>query len=155
MNNKIIKGAGTLSNLPAGFTGWEKIIKNGWEIMPSGYKTGLFGLRQYMEEEDSPLINKEREIIYNMLKLFIPGEYGYYFIETHEHDEPEDIPEYAKGVWERVYYTPMPFYYESGEYNSIDVAYSRSKTEDYTYYAISLHGCSFASALTEYVRVAK
>jgi len=83
-----------------------------------------------------------------MLKLFIPGEYGYYFSETHEHDEPEELEDFE---YKTVYYTPLDFYYESGEYSRVEVAY----TEDYAYYAISLHGCSFASALTEYVRVAR
>ena len=119
-----------------------------WEITPSDSKTGLFMEEMWREEEDSPLINKERQIIHDMLKLFIPGEYGYYFSETHEHDKPEDIPE---GVWKRVYYTPLDFYYESGEYNIINTV----STKDYVYYSISLHGSSFSSALTEYVRVAK
>jgi hypothetical protein len=126
------------------------IIKNGWEIIPSDSKTGLFMEEMWMEEEDFPLINKEQKIIHDMLKLFIPGEYGYYFSEIHEHNRPEDIP-HGEDAWKRVYYTPLDFFYESGEYNIISVAY----TEDYTYYAISLHGCSFSSALTEYVRVAK
>ena len=126
------------------------IIKNGWEIIPSDSKAGLFMEEMWMEEEDFPLINKEQQIIHDMLKLFIPGEYGYYFSETHEHDEPEDIP-HGEDVWKRVYYTPLDFYYESGEYNIISTAY----TEDYIYYSISLHGCSMASALTEYVRIAK
>ena len=124
------------------------IIKNGWEIIPSDSKAGLFMEEMWMEEEDFPLINKEQQIIHDMLKLFIPGEYGYYFSETHEHDEPEDIP-HDEDVWKRVYYTPLDFYYESGEYNIISTAY----TEDYIYYSISLHGCSMASALTEYVRI--
>jgi|TARA_R110001583_G_scaffold2282_1_gene16815 hypothetical protein len=132
MNNKLVSTYG--------------IIVDGWEIIPSDAKEGLFMEEMWVEEE--------QQIIHDMLKLFIPEEYGYYFSETHEHDEPEDIPhgeDVTGSVWKRVYRTPLPLYHETGEYNCIDVAY----TEDYTYYAISLHGCSFASALTEYVRVAK
>jgi len=130
-------------------------IVDGWEIIPSDAKEGLFMEENWMKEEDFPLINKEQQIIHDMLKLFIPGEYGYYFGEIHEHDDPEDIPhgegiwKNGEGIWKTVYNTPRDFYYRASEYNSIDVAY----TEDYTYYAISLHGCSLASALTEYVRI--
>ena len=130
------------------------IIVDGWEIIPSDAKEGLFMEEMWVEEEDFPLINKEQQIIHDMLKLFFPGEYGYYFSEIHEHDEPEDIPhgeDVTGSVWKRVYRTPLPLYHETGEYNCIDVAY----TEDYTYYAISLHGSSFASADTQFVRVAK
>ena len=135
-----------------------KII-DGWEVCPK-HSQGLYAFsdEEYFSEnfkEDYPLVYKEQRIIQDMLKLLIPGEYGYYDAETHKHDKPEDIPEFLRDdgerVWKTVYDTPLDFYYRAGEYNSIDVAY----TEDYTYYDISLHGCSFASAPTEYVRVAK
>jgi len=130
------------------------VIKDGWEVCPKNTH-GLYSFAddEYFSEnfkEEYPLVYKEQRIIHDMLKLFIPEEYGYYFSETHEHDEPEDIP-HGKGVWKRVYYTPLGFYSKTGEYNIISVSY----TEDYTYYAVSLHGCNFASALTEYVRIAK
>ena len=127
---------------------------NGWEVSePTGDRLYAFGDDEYVlgSKEEYPLIYKEQRIIQDMLKLFIPADYGYYFSETHEHEEPEDIPPHDKDVWKTVYYTPLPLYYDSGEYNIIQVAY----TEDYIYYAISLHGSSFASALTEYVRIAK
>ena len=145
-----------------------KKFKDGWEIIPADSNAGLFMEEGWMEEENLPLkfkivysvINKEQQIIHDILKLFIPGEYGYYFSEAHEHDEPDDIPYDGcpcpdccptgrKYLWERVYYTPPGLVSKTGEYNIISVAY----TEDYTYYAISLHGCSLASALTEYVRI--
>tara|TARA_R110000824_G_scaffold134441_1_gene297439 strand:+ start:111 stop:530 length:420 start_codon:yes stop_codon:yes gene_type:complete len=126
-----------------------KII-NGWEMCePKSERLYAFGDDEYFEEnfkEDYPLLYKEQRIIQDMLKLFISGEYGYYFSETHEHERPEELDDLE---YNRVYYTPLPLYYETGEYNCIDVAYSK----DYVYYAISLHGCSFSSALTEYVKV--
>ena len=130
------------------------VIKDGWEIIPKNTQ-GLYAFSddEYFEEnfkEEYPLVYKEQRIVQDMLKLFIPGEYGYYFSETHEHDEPEDIP-HGKGVWKTVYYTPVAFYSKAGEYNIIETV----STEDYIYYAISLHGSGFASALTEYVRVAR
>ena len=128
---------------------------NGWEVSePTGDRLYAFGDDEYLIKnfkEEYPLIYKEQRIIQDMLKLFIPADYGYYFSETHEHEEPEDIPPYGEHLWKTVYYTPLPLYYESGEYNIIQVAY----TEDYIYYAISLHGSSFASALTEYVRITR
>ena len=122
------------------------VIKDGWEIIPADSKTGLFMKENWMYNEGPA--KQEQDILHDMLKLFIPGEYGYYFSETHEHDEPEELEDFE---YKTVYYTPLDFYYESGEYSRVEVAY----TEDYAYYAISLHGCSFASALTEYVRVAR
>jgi len=128
-------------------------IENGWEMIPGN--TPVAGLchldvshlvSEYKEE--FPLIYKEQVVIHDLLKLFITDEYGYYFSETHEHERPEELDSLE---YKRLYYTPLDFYYKAGEYNSIDVAY----TKEYTYYAISLHGCSFASALTEYVRVAR
>jgi len=129
------------------------IIVDGWEIIPSDAKEGLFMEEMWVEEEDYSLYNKEQQIIHDMLKLFIPGEYGYYFSEIgfHEHGEPEDIPEFTYDKWKRVYRTPLDFYHKSGGYNII----TTTSTEDYTYYAISLHGSSFASADTQFVRVAK
>ena len=124
-------------------------FKDGWEIIPADSKAGLF-MEEDWEERLSPIIDKEQQIIYNMLKLFIPEEYGYYFDEIHEHDEPEDIP-HGEGVWRTVYSTPLGFYYKAGEYNIINT----TSTEEYIYYAIGLHGCSLQSALTEYVRVPK
>tara|TARA_R100000664_G_C2754112_1_gene141632 strand:- start:479 stop:874 length:396 start_codon:yes stop_codon:yes gene_type:complete len=126
-------------------------VVNGWEMVPADvdFNSGIFMEENWMNRE-SPLINTEQQIIYNMLKLFIPGDYGYYFSEIHEHDKPEEIPQ-GKDLWSTVYYTPSDFYYRSGEYNIIHTA----STEDYTYYAISLHGCHFSAALTEYVRVSK
>ena len=120
-----------------------------WEIIPSDSKTGLFMPEMWMDEEDCPLSNKEQQIIHDMLKLFISGEYGYYFCEVHDSPRPKDIPEFTEGVWKKVYDTPLDFYYKSGEYNTI----TTRTTEDYIYYAISLHGCSMASALTQFVRV--
>tara|TARA_R100000773_G_scaffold38118_1_gene33221 strand:- start:828 stop:1226 length:399 start_codon:yes stop_codon:yes gene_type:complete len=129
----------------------KKIIDN-WEICKPDDK-GLYAFDglSYLDDEhkdDSSLIYQEQKLILDMLKLFITGEYGYYFSEVHTHERPEELDSLE---FKRVYYTPVDFYHKSGEYNCISVAY----TEDYTYYAISLHGCSFASALTEYVRVAK
>ena len=127
-------------------------IKDGWEITPSNIAGGPFQKdRKYLEEEfkeDWPLVYKEQLLIYDLLKLLITGDCGYYFNEIHEHEQPEELNNLE---WKRVYHTPRDYYKQSGEYNTVDVAY----TEDYTYYAISLHGCSFSSALTEYVRVAK
>ena len=130
-----------------------KII-NGWETCkPNAQGLYAFHGLSYLDQEfkdDHPLMCKEQKLILDMLKLFIPGEYGYYFSEIHEHERPEELDDLE---YSRVYYTPLPFAYQSGEYNCIDVAY----TEDYTYYAISLHVDihGFASALTEYVRVPK
>ena len=127
-------------------------IVNGWEVCePKSERLYAFGDDEYFEEnfkEDYPLIYKEQRIIQDMLKLIIPADYDYYFSETHTHERPEELDDLK---YNRVYYTPLPLYHQSGEYNCIDVAY----TEDYVYYAISLHGCSFASALTEYVRIAR
>ena len=133
-------------------------IKDGWEIIPADSETGLFLPENWMYNEG--LAKQEQKIIHDMLKLFISGEYGYYFSEIHEHDRPEEIDNLE---YKRLYYTPLPFFHETGEYNSIDVAYKsyslsnrlfqKISTENYTYYAISLHGSSFSSALTEYVRV--
>ena len=124
-------------------------FKDGWEIVPSDSKTGLFMQENWMYNEGQA--KQEQDILHDMLKLFIPGEYGYYFCEVHDSPRPKDIPEFTEGVWKNVYYTPAAFYYKSGEYNII----TTTSTEDYAYYAISLHGCSFASALTEFARVAK
>ena len=129
----------------------KKIIDN-WEICKPDDK-GLYAFDglSYLDDEykdDSSLIYQEQKLILDMLKLFITGEYGYYFSEVHTHERPEELDSLE---FKRVYYTPVDFYHKSGEYNCINVAY----TEDYTYYAISLHGCIFACALTEYVRVAK
>ena len=129
----------------------KKIIDN-WEICKPDDK-GLYAFDglSYLDDEhkgDSSLIYQEQKLILDMLKLFITGEYGYYFSEVHTHERPEELDSLE---FKRVYYAPVDFYHKSGEYNCISVAY----TEDYTYYAISLHGCSFESALTEYVRVAK
>ena len=46
-------------------------FKDGWEIIPADSKVGLF-MEEDWEERLSPLIDKEQQIIYNMLKLFIP-----------------------------------------------------------------------------------
>ena len=126
-----------------------KII-DGWEICKPNAK-GLYAFHalSYLDNEfkdEHPLIYQEQKLIIDMLKLFITEHYGYYFSETHEHDRPKELDDLE---YKRLYYTPLDFYYKSGEYNCIDVAY----TKEYTYYAISLHGCDFASALTEYVRV--
>ena len=126
-----------------------KIVDN-WEIIPSGCTaSGMFIPENWDEVglEEYPLIIKEQRVIHDMLKLFIPGEYGYYFSVAHEHDKPEDIPK-SESVWKTVYDTPLAFYYKAGEYNTITTA----STEDYVYYAISLHGSSLASALTEFVK---
>ena len=144
----------------------EEVIKDGWQIIPADYKntayssTGYYSSQpeSYFKEqfaEDHPLVYKEQMIIRDMLKIFIPEgvEYGYYFSEVHGGDRPRDVPtEYED--WREVYHTPAPYYCKSGEYNTIDVS-STDKIVDYVYYAISVHGSSFQSALTEYVRVAK
>ena len=128
-------------------------IKDSWEIIPADSKTGLFLPENWMYNEG--LVKQEQKIIHDMLKLFISGEYGYYFSEIHEHNRPEEIDNLE---YKRLYHTPLPFFHETGEYNSIDVAYTEDYSlchldEHYTYYAISLRGSSFSSALTEYVRV--
>jgi len=127
-------------------------LKNGWEVITNKNSHELFARLddpQYYGPEfqdEHPLIYKEQSIILDLLNLFINGEFCYYFNEVHDSPEPEDLENLD---WKRLYYTPVDFYYKSGEYNSIDVAY----TDGFTYYAISLHGSSFCSALTEYVRV--
>jgi hypothetical protein len=132
---------------------------NGWYIHKSSDNEGLFMSEMWDWEtlEDFPKIVAEQKIILSMLKLFIKGEYGYYFSETHETEEPSDLPtqwdendeKKKEKVWETVYSTPDSYYNSSSEYNYISV----HRSKEFTYYAISLHGCSFSSSLTEYVRI--
>tara|TARA_Y100001951_G_scaffold47871_1_gene37775 strand:+ start:30 stop:461 length:432 start_codon:yes stop_codon:yes gene_type:complete len=142
----------------------EEVIKDGWQIIPADYKntayssTGYYSSQpeSYFKEqfaEDHPKLYKEHMIIRGILELAIPGEYGYYFSEVHEHDKPTDIPDVPRGEdgWRVVYDTPLALYHSTGEYSLI----CYTNTEEYSYYSISLHGSSFQSALTEYVRIAK
>ena len=100
------------------------------------------------------------KVIYLIVEMFIRNqatEYGYYFSESHETDEPSDLPtqwgendeKKEEEIWKTVYNTPLSYYYQAGEYHHISV----HRSKEFTYYGISLRGCSFSSALTEYVRI--
>ena len=102
-----------------------------------------------MSVEDS---NSDPEF-FSLLNRLIFNEYkevGYYFIETSEGPKPEDIPT----KWSLVY-DSSPLHglrlTPANEYSLLKVASSNG----HLYFAISAFGSSFASALTEYVRVPK
>ena len=136
---------------------------DGWYVYKSSDEDGLFMPEMWDYEtmkEEYPLVHQEMKVIYSILEMFIrtqATEYGYYFSETHETDEPSDLPtewdendeKKEEKIWKTVYDTPMSYYYQAGEYHHISV----HRSDEFTYYAISLHGCSFQSALTEYVRI--
>jgi len=88
---------------------------------------------------------------FSLLNRFIFNEYkevGYYFIETSEGPKPEDIPTkwllvYDSSPLHGLRLTP------ADEYSLLKIAYSGT----HLYFAISAFGSTFASALTEYVKV--
>jgi hypothetical protein len=130
---------------------------DGWYVYNSSDENGLFSPEDWEFSEKYPLVAAEQKVILSMLKLFVKGDYGHYFSEIHETDEPSDLPtqwdengeKKDKEIWKTVYDTPAAYYYKSYEYNIIKT----HRTKEFTYYAISLHGSSLASALTEYVRI--
>ena len=135
---------------------------NGWYIHKSSDNEGLFMSEMWDEEAlaEFPLVHQEQKLIYSMLEMLVKSqakEYGYYFSETHETEEPSDLPtqwdendqKKEEKIWSTVYSTPDSYYSNSSEYNHISV----HRSKEFTYYAISLHGCSFQSGLTEYVRI--
>ena len=136
---------------------------DGWYVYKSSDEDGLFMPEMWDYEtmkEEYPLVYQEMKVIYSILEMFIKSqatEYGYYFSETHETDEPSDLPtqwdendeKKEEEIWKTVYNTPLSYYYQAGEYHHISV----HRSDEFTYYAISLRGCSFSSALTEYVRI--
>ena len=130
---------------------------DGWYMFNSSDEDGLFSPEDWEVSEKYPLVAAEQKVIHSVLKLFVKGDYGHYFSEIHETDEPSDLPtqwdendeKKEKEIWKTVYDTPMSYYYQAGEYHHISV----HRSKEFTYYAISLRGCSFSSALTEYVRI--
>ena len=130
---------------------------DGWYMFNSSDEDGLFSPEDWEVSEKYPLVAAEQKVIHSVLKLFVKGDYGHYFSETHETDEASDLAtqwdendeKKEKEIWKTVYDTPMSYYYQAGEYHHISV----HRSKEFTYYAISLRGCSFQSALTEYVRI--
>jgi len=130
---------------------------DGWYMFNSSDEDGLFSPEDWEVSEKYPLVAAEQKVIHSMLKLFVKGDYGHYFSEIHETDEPSDLPtqwdendeKKEEKIWKTVYDTPLSYYYQAGEYHHISV----HRSKEFTYYAISLRGCSFQSALTEYVRI--
>ena len=117
----------------------------GWEQVPvSQIKEDLL-----MSVEDSNSNNDPE--FFSLLNRLIFNEYkevGYYFIETSEGPKPEDIPT----KWSLVY-DSSPLHglrlTPANEYSLLKVASSNG----HLYFAISAFGSTFASALTEYVKV--
>ena len=135
---------------------------DGWYVYKSSDDDGLFMPEMWDWEllDDFPLVKQELKVIYSLLEMLIRSqatEYGYYFSESHETDEPSDLPtqwdendeKKEEEIWKTVYNTPLSYYYQAGEYHDISV----HRSKEFTYYGISLRGCSFQSALTEYVRI--
>ena len=128
---------------------------DGWYVYKSSDDDGLFMPEMWDWESlnDFPLVQQELKVIYSLLEMLIRSqatEYGYYFSESHETDEPSDLQKPTiRGVWSTVYDTPASYYNQAHEYHHISTSYSK----EFTYYGISLRGCSFSSALTEYVRI--
>ena len=135
---------------------------DGWYVYKSSDEDGVFMPEMWDWEtlEDYPLVQQEVKVIYSLLEVLIRSqatEYGYYFNETYQTDEPSDLPtqwdengeKKEEEIWKTVYDTPTAYYSKAGEYHHISV----HRSKEFTYYAISLRGCSFQSALTEYVRI--
>ena len=134
---------------------------DGWYVYKSSDEDGLFMPEMWDWEtlEEYPLVQQEVKVIYSLLEVLIRSQapvYGYYFGEMHD-EEPSDLPtqwdendeKKEEKIWKTVYNTPDAYYSKAYEYHGI----STHRSDEFTYYAISLHGCSFQSALTEYVRI--
>ena len=135
---------------------------DGWYVYKSSDEDGLFMPEMWdweTLEEDFPLVQQEVKVIYSLLEVLIRSQapvYGYYFGEMHD-EEPSDLPtqwdendeKKEEKIWSTVYDTPAAYYSKAYEYHGI----STHRSDEFTYYAISKHGCSFQSALTEYVRI--
>jgi hypothetical protein len=134
---------------------------DGWYVYKSSDEDGLFMPEMWDWEtlEDYPLVQQEVKVIYSLLEVLIRSQapvYGYYFGEMHD-EEPSDLPtqwdengeKKKEKIWKTVYDTPTSYYSKAYEYHIITTHLS----DEFTYYAISKHGCSFQSALTEYVRI--
>ena len=130
---------------------------DGWYMFNSSDEDGLFSPEDWEVSEKYPLVAAEQKVIHSVLKLFVKGDYGHYFSEIHETDEPSDLPtqwdendeKKEEEIWKTVYFTPDAYYNKSYSYNIIKT----HRSDEFTYYAISLHGCDFQSAPTEYVRI--
>jgi hypothetical protein len=135
---------------------------DGWYVYKSSDEDGVFMPEMWDWEtlEDYPLVQQEVKVIYSLLEVLIRSqatEYGYYFNETYQTDEPSDLPtqwdengeKKEEKIWSTVYNTPDAYYNQAGEYHIVKT----HRSDEFTYYAISKHGCSFQSALTEYVRI--
>ena len=135
---------------------------DGWYVYKSSDEDGLFMPEMWdweTLEEDFPLVQQEVKVIYSLLEVLIRSQapvYGYYFGEMHD-EEPSDLPtqwdendeKKEEKIWKTVYDTPASYYSKAYEYHHI----ATHRSDEFTYYAISKHGCSFQSALTEYVRI--
>ena len=136
---------------------------DGWYVYKSSDEDGLFMPEMWDWEtlEESPLVHQELKVIYSLLEVLIRSQapvYGYNFHDAGMHDEePSDLPtqwdendeKKEEKIWSTVYDTPDSYRYQTGEYHSVTTHYS----DEFTYYAISRHGGSFRSALTEHVRI--
>ena len=134
---------------------------DGWYVYKSSDEDGLFMPEMWDWEtlEEYPLVQQEVKVIYSLLEVLIRSQapvYGYYFGEMHD-EEPSDLPtqwdendeKKEEKIWKTVYNTPDAYYSKAYEYHII----TTHRSDEFTYYAISKHGCSFQSALTEYVRI--
>ena len=135
---------------------------DGWYVYKSSDEDGIFMPEMWPWEtlkEESPLVHQELKVIYSLLEVLIRSQapvYGYYFGEMHD-EEPSDLPtqwdendeKKEEKIWKTVYNTPDAYYSKAYEYHII----TTHRSDEFTYYAISKHGCSFQSALTEYVRI--
>ena len=131
--------------------------KNGWEIVPFTSKNNGIFASWRLESKYQTTMLEEQKRLDALLRLFtieefdtnnVGGWYGYYCSEQHGLENPADLP--ANG-WKKVYETPFPVSKRMGEYNIVKV----NESDHYVYYAISLNGSADASAVTEYVRLAK
>ena len=109
--------------------------------------------KQFFEEtEDIISKSPEQTRVLSLLKELIPVEnFDWYFHECHDYDE-EIENKMATLKFNKVYDSCYIDWLRSPSgYNIIDIA----SDEEYWYLAVSLNGCSLASALTEYVRFKK
>ena len=109
--------------------------------------------KQFFEEtEDIITKSPEQARVLSLLKELLPVKtVDWYFNECHEYDEDIETKMDSLRFYD-VYNTCFIDWLKSPSgYNVISIA----SDEEYWYLAVSLNGCSLASALTEYVRFKK
>ena len=137
----------------------DRKVVDGWEIVPMRHPIDMV-LDITVRDGDEGLEQDRLISILHDLLTYAPSEIGYYFGEDHSGQEgfmePDDFYEtWDKQEYRTVYDSSLLNYVPESGYNIIEKAYGKWDEDLQSrdmYIALSMNGCSHASALTQHYK---